>query len=1078
MATITAAAGGGAWQTNGTWVGGVKPTAADDVLLTVTSGAITIDSGAVCRSLDCTGYVSTLTHNSAVTLTIGDATAGTGNNALKFVSGMTYTLGNNATSAISFVSTSATQQTVTFGTQAPGNLTFNGAGGSWIFNDGFTNTVCQLILVQGTLNTNGQTLSVDRVSDFGHVGSRSLTLGASSITGNGTGGNPWSLAASGLTFNAGTSTITLAGGSEGFVGAGQTYNNVVISGAGGSTISDANTFANLTRTGTTTKTCALSISANQTITGTLTINGNSATNRVLIQSSTVGTSHTLTAATVVVTNADFMDITGAGAGSWNLAAITGNSGDCGGNSGITFTTTATQTHTTSAGGNWSDVSKWTSRVPLPQDNVIVDANTTGTLTADMPRLGKDLTFTGFAGTAVFSSTANSVFGSLTLASGMTVSGTQTLTLAGRGSHTLTSAGKSFAQQVTQNGPSSTYTLQDNCSVLSNLRVTNGTLTANGFDLTIGGSFIFDSGGTVNLGAGTWDLTGTGAGTAYWLANGGTVNSSTSTIVFASATSNSRTFTGGGNTYNNLQYDVAGSTGELIIQQNNTFANLTVGSGRTLTLPASTTTTITGSFAVNGTNGSTTTLQSSSAGTAATLSKASGTVTVDWLSIKDSTATGGATFRALDSTSVSGNTGWTFIPTSGDLSLTPISDVAINTWTTDSGGTTSLFAAIDETTASDADYVQSPVAPTTASYYETALENHADPLSSSGHITHYRYEKNVATGAVDLTVSLRQGASTEIASWAHTGISNSWTQQDQTLTSGQADSITDYSDLRLRFVPNMTTSDAVPTYVADRATANSNSTVTTVDLVLASLTVGNYLIIRSAADNSGGGGAARSFTPSNQSGTAMGTHSEYQQNEDPGAASAGTTLNVSVIKIAATSGTIRLTYSGAVVQACVAEEWSGIDGTTPVVGTPQSGTQNASGTLLASATDASIAAGNVVYGVVAVEGPSSDTYTQDSDTTNGSWSTLTKLGTSNATATDNQTTYAGYKAVTAAGAQTYNPTINNAADSAGLIIELAAAATTIRTQVSWANLELPTSTPTPSMPPLPFNRRTFRTLVVR
>ncbi len=218
-------------------------------------------------------------------------------------------------------------------------------------------------------------------------------------------------------------------------------------------------------------------------------------------------------------------------------------------------------------------------------------------------------------------------------------------------------------------------------------------------------------------------------------------------------------------------------------------------------------------------------------------------------------------------------------------------------------------------------------------------------------------------------------------------------------------------------------------------------------------MGNYLIIRSAADNSGGGGAAQSFTLTNQSGTAMGTHTEYQQNNDPGAASAGVTCNVSVVKIAATSGTIRITYGGAVVQACVAEEWSGIDATTPVVGTPVKANGVAS-TNLASLTDASVLLGNLVYGVEAIEGPTSDTYTQDADSTGGTWSTPTKLGTSNATADTNQTTYGGWKVVTATGAQTYNPTINNARDSAGIILELAAAAATIKTQVSWANLELP------------------------
>ena len=48
--------------------------------------------------------------------------------ALKLNSGMTYTLGSTTTSAISLVSTSATQQTITTGTKTIGNFTINGSG--------------------------------------------------------------------------------------------------------------------------------------------------------------------------------------------------------------------------------------------------------------------------------------------------------------------------------------------------------------------------------------------------------------------------------------------------------------------------------------------------------------------------------------------------------------------------------------------------------------------------------------------------------------------------------------------------------------------------------------------------------------------------------------------------------------------------------------------------------------------------------------------------------------------------------------------------------------------------------------
>lgn len=78
--------------------------------------------------------------------------------------------------------------------------------------------------------------------------------------------------------------------------------------------------------------------------------------------------------------------------------------------------------------------------------------------------------------------------------------------------------------------------------------------------------------------------------------------------------------------------------------------ITVTAGKTITLST---------WAISGTSGNLMTLQSSSAGSAFTLSDSSGTNTCDYCSIKDSTATGGATWNATNSTNVSGNTGWNF-----------------------------------------------------------------------------------------------------------------------------------------------------------------------------------------------------------------------------------------------------------------------------------------------------------------------------------------------------------------------------------------------------------------------------------
>ena len=58
------------------------------------------------------------------------------------------------------------------------------------------------------------------------------------------------------------------------------------------------------------------------------------------------------------------------------------------------------------------------------------------------------------------STAFSVYGNWVNGTGTTLTGTGTMTFAGRGSQTITSAGKTFTQPITINTPGGSVTLQD------------------------------------------------------------------------------------------------------------------------------------------------------------------------------------------------------------------------------------------------------------------------------------------------------------------------------------------------------------------------------------------------------------------------------------------------------------------------------------------------------------------------------------------------------------------------------------------------------------------------------------------
>lgn len=225
MATRTIAAGGGNWSAVGTWVEAAVPTAADEVVATGASGQLTIDTAAVCRSIDLTGYVNTLTISPTSSLTVGDATLPTGSVALKFPTGMTVACGTPQTitglpvavGTISFISTNAGVQTVDFNSVnvgIVGNVTFNAtSGGSWQLVSPLNASWWSAVtLTKGTLDFNSQTCDFGRL-DSSNSNTRTLTLGAANITLhsiNPAGTDTWAFrTVTGLTMTANTGIVTL-----------------------------------------------------------------------------------------------------------------------------------------------------------------------------------------------------------------------------------------------------------------------------------------------------------------------------------------------------------------------------------------------------------------------------------------------------------------------------------------------------------------------------------------------------------------------------------------------------------------------------------------------------------------------------------------------------------------------------------------------------------------------------------------------------------------------------------------------------------------------------------------------------
>lgn len=222
-----------------------------------------------------------------------------------------------------------------------------------------------------------------------------------------------------------------------------------------------------------------------------------------------------------------------------------------------------------------------------------------------------------------------------------------------GTSTLTTNGVAVKEVYLDSGTS--LTLGGALTSTSVVTIFSGTFNTANNNVTTGQFNSPNSGGaaaTLTLGSSTITVTGSTVNMAHPSL---TVTASTATISMTSASS--KTFTGGGRSWYKLDN---GGAGTLSVAGSNTFNTISnTVQPCTFSFTSGTTQTVT-NFDVSGTSGNLVTIQSSTSGSAATLSKASGTVSRDYLSIQDSTATGGATWYAgANSTNVSGNTGWVF-----------------------------------------------------------------------------------------------------------------------------------------------------------------------------------------------------------------------------------------------------------------------------------------------------------------------------------------------------------------------------------------------------------------------------------
>ena len=356
----------------------------------------------------------------------------------------------------------------------------------------------------------------------------------------------------------------------------------------------------------------------------------------------------------------------------NTRTIAFGSGNITVNGTGTTWTTSTVTNLTVTGTPVVNVSNNSATTTTINSGALSEANsisfnfTTGTYSlsflASAFYTAKNVDFTGFAGT-LFGIGTCTVYGNLTLVSGMTLNASSSaMTFAATsGTKTITTASKTLDFPITFNGAGGTFKFIDNFTIGSSrtMTLTNGTMDLNGNTVNAGTSFVTNA-GTKNLtfNGGTLVCPAASSTAFYNLApTNFTTTAGTGTGKISMTAATAKTFVGNGSTYNcTLSNDGAGA---LTITGSNTFTTIANGvQPTTFTFTAGTTTTVT-NFSVSGTAGNLVTIGSVT-NSSHTLSKSSGTVSCDYLSISRSTATGGASWYAgANSTNGGNNSGWLF-----------------------------------------------------------------------------------------------------------------------------------------------------------------------------------------------------------------------------------------------------------------------------------------------------------------------------------------------------------------------------------------------------------------------------------
>ena len=470
------------------------------------------------------------------------------------------------------------------------NITIDSVvGGAVTLGDNLTTGGAVFITVtRGVFNTAGFNVTTNSIlSNNSNIRTIDLTGTSTSSTLTLTGSTGVNFTTStNLTFIPGTSTsnLTTTGSSTPIFGSVTWYNVNFTANRTTTAIVGAATFNNLSFAQTS-GICTVTLTADITITGRLTITSTNATTRTFISSITTGIPRTITAAAVSLSDCDFLDIIGAGSANWSGTRL----GNCGGNTGISFPIAKTVYWNLAGAQNWTAVAWCTNNTnnngvtleapninnfPLPQDTA--SFNEVGTITGIITisndwNLGTLDTSARSVTAATLSCGSQSprIYGNFTLGTAVTFS-SSALYFQGRGTQTIITNGRTFTSQLWINNGTGTTQLGDalnmNATTLSGFNHLSGTFNAVTFNITHTGQFNSSSSlaRTLYMGTGTWT---TSYSANCWQLGGSnlTFYKGTANIVLSDTTnSSSRTFSGAsGYSYNKITIGGAAATGQTV-----------------------------------------------------------------------------------------------------------------------------------------------------------------------------------------------------------------------------------------------------------------------------------------------------------------------------------------------------------------------------------------------------------------------------------------------------------------------------------------------------------------------------------